>query len=543
MIECIKPSAEHSNFLDENCDITWKNRPLNLDGNSAYHWNVGNHELSDFDIEGHYMKKIRVAEKATGRFNISEPPALYSKQRRSEGDHDFRTPYGTWYPTLERNCDFRDCNKPSSMVLLLRGKATKRSPSNSAARQNTRRHGGDIRNPVNRSSVENVYAKYRNYAQSDDRHERKRINGPGNFTKTWNPSSSNPNHFSNHIVPKNLGPEDSFLFEKGYISADRDLGFGSFCQTPGTKRRAPADAKLWIEDPFGSYLLPEVHSNVKSSFQRPKHDFLHEFSPPVSFSSEKLAFCRPHSQTNSYATPIFSTVGCGRCKPNLFVDSKVEDKLRDLFPAVGSQGDAEKTDALGSNDLSSENGEPLEESDSKDNCSDFKEAKDLTPELENEKATGSPEHAEETSSSVKIPEKFEHGTDEKECHNDAQVSLRQKNENTGFESFLISLMEDASLTDLGIEIDDSGPKERKLDNKVQTNSLDPSYDGMMLESFVLQLLCVQKVLKEPSGNHTVKKEERKWLMREGKFVGVMTFLQVVCYSVRKGTRKQKPQGK
>ena len=60
-------------------------------------------------------------------------------------------------------------------------------------------------------------------------------------------------------------------------------------------------------------------------------------------------------------------------------------------------------------------------------------------------------------------------------------------------------MEDASLTDLEIEIDDSGPKERKLDSKVQTNSLDPSYDVMMLESFVLQLLCVQKVLKELPG--------------------------------------------
>lgn len=67
-----------------------------------------------------------------------------------------------------------------------------------------------------------------------------------------------------------------------------------------------------------------------------------------------------------------------------------------------------------SNELSSENGQSLGDSGSKDNCSDCNEAKGFTPELEERKATGSPEHAEEIPSSVKIRYKFEGSIDEKE---------------------------------------------------------------------------------------------------------------------------------
>ncbi|XP_028056631.1 uncharacterized protein LOC114260669 isoform X7 [Camellia sinensis] len=526
------------NFLDEDCDIKWKNRSPKMDGSSADFWHLGNHEISDFAFEYPYLQKIRVAEKVTGRFNISDSPPPYSKQSRSENDRDFITADETWYPMGGRKCDIRDVTNQQawscfvtedaeeSLSLLseescsssaVRGKATNRSPSDSVARQNIRRYGRDIRSPANKCSVENIYAKDRRYEKSDNFHEWKKIDEPGKFTKMCNPSSSNPAHYSNTTSQKKLRPENSCLFEEGYISADRDSGFGSFCQTSGAKKRASSGPMCWTEDHFGAYPLPELHANAKSSFARSIHNVLPELSPSGSFSSEKLGFCQPYSNVHSYETPVFSTIGSGRSKPNLHMDSNVEVRPQDSFPVSGSHRDAEffcvsveesvsknggnrseilptdciqfelqKDVGIGSNELSSENGQSLEASGSKDNCSDCNEAKGLTPKLEGRKAMVSPEHAEEISSSVKIRCKFEGSIDEKECHNDTQTSLPRQNGS--------------------IETEDSGRKERKLESKGQDNtSVNPSCQVMMLESYVLQLLCVQKVLNEASVQGTVKK--------------------------------------
>ncbi|XP_028099733.1 uncharacterized protein LOC114299241 [Camellia sinensis] len=85
-----------------------ENRSPKMDGSSADFLHLGNHEISDFAFEYPYLQKIRVAEKVTGRFNISDSPPPYSKQRRSENDRDFITPDETWYPMGGRKCDIRD---------------------------------------------------------------------------------------------------------------------------------------------------------------------------------------------------------------------------------------------------------------------------------------------------------------------------------------------------------------------------------------------------------------------------------------------------
>lgn len=325
----------------------------------------------------------------------------------------------------------------------VRNNANKRSTSNSVAQQNIRRHGNDICSPANKCCREK-YPKVRPYEKSDDLFEGKKLNGPQKFAEICNPSNPNQAHFSNALFRKKLGPEDSFSCKEGYISAKMDSGFSSFCQTSGSEKCASAHPKIWTKDPFGAYPLPGAHVNVKSSFERSKHDVLPKLSPSGKFSSVKLAFCEPYGHDNSYDTPIFSTIGSRRCKRSLFTDSKVEGRPQDLFPVEGSQGDAEflhvpvevsvakdgenrsekqrsgcaivelQNDiCMGSNDLSSENGQSLEASESKDNCSDCKEAWDLIPEMENQKADCSPEHAEEISSFVKIGHKFDDIIDEK----------------------------------------------------------------------------------------------------------------------------------
>ncbi|CAL5434416.1 unnamed protein product [Camellia sinensis] len=449
-----------------------ENRSPKMDGSSADFLHLGNHEISDFAFEYPYLQKIRVAEKVTGRFNISVimkmkrmqihhtadiyPPLLvqekliiyfqdifwqssienlvtlenddspppYSKQRRSENDRDFITPDETWYPMGGRKCDIRDVtnqqawscfvteNAEESLSWLrvknhaLRVQATNGSPSDSVARRNIRRYGRDIRSPVNKCSVENIYATDRHYEKSDNFHEWKKIDESGKFTKMCNPSSSSPAHYLNTTSQKKLRSEDSCL----------------------GKKRASSGPMCWTEDPFGAYPLPELHANAKSSFARSIHNVLPKLSPSGSFSLEKLGFCQPYSNVHSYETPVFSTIGSGRCKPNLHMDSNVEVRPQDSFPVSGSYRDAEFLRVLVEesvpknggnrseirNELSSENGQSLEASGSKDNCSDCNEAKGLTTELEERKATGSPEHAEEISSSVKIRYKFEGSIDEKD---------------------------------------------------------------------------------------------------------------------------------
>lgn len=55
------------------------------------------------------------------------------------------------------------------------------------------------------------------------------------------------------------------------------------------------------------------------------------------------------------------------------------------------------------------------------------------------------------------------------------------------------------------EIQDIGPQEKGIVRKTESNCDNSSCQVMMLESYVLQLLCVQKVLKDASAQDTVKK--------------------------------------
>lgn len=56
--------------------------------------------------------------------------------------------------------------------------------------------------------------------------------------------------------------------------------------------------------------------------------------------------------------------------------------------------------------------------------------------------------------------------------------------------------------DLNSEIDDAAP-ERKILSQRQGKCIDSSSPVMMLESYVLQFLCVQKILKDSSEPNSV----------------------------------------
>ncbi|KAA8535217.1 hypothetical protein F0562_030220 [Nyssa sinensis] len=215
----------------------------------------------------------------------------------------------------------------------------------------------------------------------------------------------------------------------------------SCSSSAGAEKQASSNCKLWTEDPFGACPVPDLHVNARSSFEISKHDVPAECSPV----SEKLAFCQQLSHVNSYETPIFSNTGSQQTKPNLSPDSNMKGRPQESFHIAGLGGDDEfpnisvqesvrknEENKLKSqptdpgkfepqldicnerNGLSSENGKSMYALDSEGNCSDFKEAKDKIEEMERLKAMCSLEYAEETSSSVKIPEELENSFDEKE---------------------------------------------------------------------------------------------------------------------------------
>ncbi|XAR58832.1 hypothetical protein NMG60_11014385 [Bertholletia excelsa] len=528
-----------SNFPALGHDMKWKNRSLNVDSNFADYWNLENCELSNFVHEGPCLQQIRVTEKAENRFKVSGSPSPYSKQVRPKNDYDFVNPDGSLDPVEGGNLDFvsgapkrawscyvtEDAGESLSMLSeescssrAVRGKATARSPSHSMARQNRRKYGRDIRSPVNQCNFGEIEAEDGNFIKLDV-HKQKNMNGLGKFTKVCSPSHSKPANFSNPIFLEKFQPEDRDPFEQEYMPVDRHSGFSSFNQTSGEKRGASSGPALWTEDPFDTYPFSELHPNVKSSFDRSKHDILSNFVPPGSFPSEKLAFCEPSTHSQSYNSPISSANGPLPCKSNFCMDCKLGSRPQDLFPITGLRGDAEslhesleecvakdrengveiqpsdytkfqvqKDVCKGSNDLSSENDQSLEASGLKDNCSGCKEVRDSTSEIEDQKVRGFLEHAEEIVSSLKVPEKCEHSTDGKEYHNDVKTANPHQRRCTG-----------------STEVKDSEVEESTLESKGQNASLDQSYQVMMLESYVLQLLCVQKVLKEASVQGTAKR--------------------------------------
>ncbi|XP_031259812.1 uncharacterized protein LOC116117970 [Pistacia vera] len=117
---------------------------------------------------------------------------------------------------------------------------------------------------------------------------------------------------------------------------------------------------------------------------------------------------------------------------------------------------------------------------SKDKILECSEAEDGTLELkESPETANSLEHAEETSSSVKIPDKVEDSINH-EYKNSMEIHLPCQNENK--------------------DLDGSGPEESKRQG-ICANS---SSSVVMLESYVLQLLCMQEVEKDVSGQDSLK---------------------------------------
>ncbi|OVA17296.1 hypothetical protein BVC80_1837g95 [Macleaya cordata] len=378
-----------------------------------------------------------------------------------------------------------------------------------------RKHGSELsRSQAKIYSTKNLYAQQTGYMDRNEIHQGKNLRESGKHTRATRLSRTEPDCHSKEFskVKKDLEPKYSPLFEEEYTSVDVESGLGSFHTTSLESDPTSLEWKYGSEDLFGAYSESKVHTNTQSLCKRTKPDASLKRAP--SFRFDKAVFQQPFSPVH-YDPHIFSVTESSSRKPDTSQVSRTEDELPHSSHLIDSQGDAEfpvlsgqgndgrecedksefrRTDcvnfpkpekevSVGNNGFLSENDRSADDTNYKDTNSECKETKDETPELtEKPKTRESSELSEQTSLATKeIPDKLEICINDKKYHFDAGFPFPSQS---------------GSKVNAG-----------KGDTEAEKScgSKDPSY-LVMLESYVLQLLCVQKVLtEEASEQESVKK--------------------------------------
>ncbi|KAH9668427.1 hypothetical protein KPL70_021416 [Citrus sinensis] len=498
-----------SSFVDDNLHI--ENR-LNASGRNWQSQSYGN-ELSDSAFEFPHLHKNRVLVKAADRYNILDSSS--PKRQISENNGDFITSKMTRYPSAGRNSDFKEpisqldwsyhedarddlslLSEESCSSTAVRGEAKNISSSNSLAKQ-SRRPKDISGSDGNTNGLKNIYAKGKQHQKRFDFHQGSYTCGSGKCTKMPNPSKSKQFHQLNSPFQEVFGPRDS-LFVEGYNSADVNSDSGSFCQT--LEMKVPSfGSKPQIVDSFSGFPIPESQMCAKSYFDGCKYGNSVQYSSLRGIDSEKSPFCKSLCCMSCHDPPICLNLDFVPMKPSLSLDSEPVHMPSASFHVPGSHGEMlfpdlsalesvgkdersrskaqsavnkkfepDKRSCSGNNCLLSVNTEAINSSTFEYNVIECKEAKAGLSEQNGTEATPSPDHVEEALLSyVRNPDRFEivadkiHAIDIPPCQNKREG------------------------------IDDVGPK-----RKTSSNCVESSSPVVMLESYVLKLLCVQNVLKD-----------------------------------------------
>ncbi|XVF05861.1 hypothetical protein REPUB_Repub05bG0209600 [Reevesia pubescens] len=461
----------------------------------------------------------------SGEFLEYEKEAPSPKRKSSVAGHDFTTLIGVRgrHNPVQRSYDSRDLPGQLDWSFLETEDAkdnlsllSEESCSSSAVRGETINSSAPNLMPWQSRRISNSFGRTRKKYDVDstfaqETHCKDRDNLGQRSRKCMRtpvlPTSKATEPISSCFQGK-IAPSNTWLLEEGCNPIDIDLGFSS-SQFTSEANLPSLESKLWTHDCLGAFPVSELNFDIKSCFDRPKHGESIRYS---SFTSEKVAFCQPFNQTNSYDSPVFSNVGSGSVKRDLSPDSRIEGVPLDSsntagphtergFPDLSVQGsvsgedkrklkfrlanceqfELEKETSPGNDLLFSEDPSAMDVdgSNPKNKDVECKEAKDGTlKEKESLKTTYSPEHGEETSSSVKIHDKLERSTNEKgyNCNEEIPAPCRS-----------------------GTEDPNAGTEEAKLEEgkairRRENIGEKSSKQVMMLESHVIQLLCVEKVV-------------------------------------------------
>ncbi|XP_054798531.1 uncharacterized protein LOC129303320 isoform X3 [Prosopis cineraria] len=486
-------NAPSSSFSDEKFDnereydTSWKKKTFQRGTSSPASLKSGVCKAR-YAFDSHLPKKRSLAAAFDG-FDTIELPATYSKCQ-SENDYDFFVASGA-----SRCCrsdanfhvqslvpeDVRDnsslLSEESCSSTAVRSEAITYSPSRLATGETSEEH------------------KYTFGSAGNERRSNE-----GKCRSTSNLSKQRPSHYSNSILEEDICVHSGWQFEKRYSPVNMNSGDSSFCQNLGAKFAA-LGSNNGNEDPFGIFSIPESRKKASSSFSGLKSGAHACDSPPCCFTSAKFAFGESHvfSDVPSWSAgpdfpPKYQLKGnlknvfsfhCGTPSPDLHENS-VRDEDVELKMQQDCHGNSEikKEIFLGKNRYFSEKERAGVTSTSNNHTQDCGVEKDpnllITQSLETTKSLG---HVEEMSSSlIKKPDKIETEVDNTKHNCDAETPLKYKIANEEKENWQ--------------------PHERSLVAR-KYNKKGNNFSGQVtFESFVFQLVCVQKVLKGGSLTYT-----------------------------------------
>ncbi|KAL5710062.1 hypothetical protein ACHQM5_020671 [Ranunculus cassubicifolius] len=517
------------NFPDESThDADWRTPAYNMDCNSADLLTDETDDESDFTFEDSSWSNKREVAEALRDFHILEPesPSSCLKHRASGKDHDFIHLDAKRYSGGKERWDYSqpvwssfadDDDEKDNISLLSESSATSNTveggKSKSVLGKSPRKYESELwRDHVKVYSKKDLYAEEAVYGNRDSKHRVKNLNVTGHHRRVLN--SPRNKLFDECVDPRRSKDSDShyrWLFEEEFTPVDINLCFDSFQRTS-----ADAGCKYSSEVLFDAFPSSSPYLNTHTSCKKTKIDSPVKYSPfGGSLFTEKILSPQAFSPMQCFDSPSFLDIGLKSRKPAISQASRMHAEPPHSYHASGCQEDVEcpglsgqeqihedgkerseiqsngyggSPDALerdisvGNNDLS---GKTVDDPCSRAN-SKGKGTENGTPENCDQPITmDCSEHVDEISSAMKeVPNEPESCLSDKHLF-DGILSSQNCNEGT-------------------VEIEEESDFQ-EIDTTFKENDSKETSYKVMLESYVLQLLCVQKVLKEETQQNSVKK--------------------------------------
>ncbi|XP_020537305.1 uncharacterized protein LOC105638843 isoform X2 [Jatropha curcas] len=471
-----RSNLSDAHYLDE-CDLSWKSWQSHHNGDFPDILKYGGNKMPNYDFGGSRPQKKRDAPYATESFSFSDLPA--SKHQTSENDYDFITSNGASGRRrfAGTSFDFGDVtghpdwpcftseDERESMSLLseescsstaVRGEINDISVANSRAR----RHQSDFGSRAMKHGDKIILAEEKHF----DALQRDNASWSGKCTQMPVLSDSKLAYNINYLSRDKIEPYQTWLFEEGYRSTDMNLSTSSLSGT-SEKKHPSSGFKPFAEDSFDTLPVHEPYNDAKFSSIRSKNCSPFKSPPSGTCISKKVVFCEQSNHKKSHDSPKNSKVEFwATTEPDFELESR---------PIHSSQDDVSHGERLIS-DLSEQGSINKDEENKSESQKGILIEKNLKVVEDLEYVKYSPESNEfkdrtvETSSNVKISDKSESSVEGKEHRQGDNIPL----------------------------LSESGSKEKEYEGpKRLSKNLNSSPKLMMLESYVLQLLCVQKLPK------------------------------------------------
>lgn len=266
-----------------------------------------------------------------------------------------------------------------------------------------------------------MFDKKTQYKGMDDIQQGNFSCGSEKCSSLLNPSYSKPSHRSNIFFEKNLGPNNIWSFEEGCSTDDTYPGSSSFNHNSGRKHPF-FGSKFLNEDPFSKFPPQNLGFEAKSSLDGFEHCEPVACSPSGGCMSKTFALHKSSILSKpDFPIPDSSPVAGSHGESqslNLSAQESVSKDVRHkekLQPPKHEKYEQGKNICIGSEGLLSQDKAETDASNSKKSDCEIMEADVANPFINEYVNTSSfPENAEETSSSVEIPDRVHSIKDEKE---------------------------------------------------------------------------------------------------------------------------------